>query len=224
MLPSHEEQGGLLAKRKKMLRGDVNAFIDPTELARYADGSEAAFDKELARPKRRKPVRPGAELIPLPREALERPERPDLSGADHDRSHHPSWPRRRPEGRRQGTHPDPRRLVGRDVPEEEAVEADYRAERFADYDGQMKGNNDILCLTRPDLVAELHDAYFAAGADISETNTFSGTTIAQADYRLGADVVRDINFEGARIGRSVADRWNAENPTSRASSPARSGR
>jgi len=92
------------------------------------------------------------------------------------------------------------------------VEADYRGERFADYDGQMKGNNDILCLTRPDLVAELHEAYFSAGADISETNTFSGTTIAQADYRLGAQDVRDINFEGARIGRAVADRWNAENP------------
>ena len=92
------------------------------------------------------------------------------------------------------------------------TEADYRAERFADYDGQMKGNNDILCLTRPDLVAELHDAYFAAGADISETNTFSGTTIAQADYRLGQQEVWDINLEGAKIGRSVADRWNAENP------------
>ena len=92
------------------------------------------------------------------------------------------------------------------------TEADYRAERFADYDGQMKGNNDVLCLTRPDLVAELHDAYFAAGADISETNTFSGTTIAQADYRLGEKDVWDINYEGARIGRSVADRWLKEHP------------
>lgn len=91
-------------------------------------------------------------------------------------------------------------------------EADYRAERFADYDGQMKGNNDVLCLTRPDLVAELHDAYFAAGADISETNTFSGTTIAQADYRLSEQDVWDINLEGARIGRRVADDWNARNP------------
>jgi 5-methyltetrahydrofolate--homocysteine methyltransferase len=92
------------------------------------------------------------------------------------------------------------------------AEADYRAERFADYDGQMKGNNDILCLTRPDIVADLHHQYFAAGADISETNTFSGTTIAQADYRLGAEVVRDINFEGARIARSVADAWLAKEP------------
>ncbi|KQY27376.1 5-methyltetrahydrofolate--homocysteine methyltransferase [Caulobacter sp. Root1455] len=92
------------------------------------------------------------------------------------------------------------------------AEADYRAERFADYDGQMKGNNDILCLTRPDIVADLHHQYYAAGADISETNTFSGTTIAQADYRLGSDVVRDINFEGARIARSVADEWLAKEP------------
>ncbi|MFY8209207.1 MAG: homocysteine S-methyltransferase family protein, partial [Caulobacter sp.] len=92
------------------------------------------------------------------------------------------------------------------------TEADYRAERFAAYNGQMKGNNDILCLTRPDLVAELHDAYFSAGADISETNTFSGTTIAQADYHLGEQDVWDINLEGAKIGRSVADRWNAQNP------------
>ena len=52
-------------------------------------------------------------------------------------------------------------------------EADFRGDRFADHEGQMKGNNDILCLTRPDIIADLHDQYFAAGADISETNTFS---------------------------------------------------
>ncbi len=90
-------------------------------------------------------------------------------------------------------------------------EADYRGERFADHVGQLKGNNDILCLTRPDIVAELHDAYYAAGADISETNTFSATTIAQADYELQA-AVRDINFEGARIARQVADRWTSKEP------------
>ena len=90
-------------------------------------------------------------------------------------------------------------------------EADYRGARFADHVGQLKGNNDILCLTRPDIVAELHDAYYAAGADISETNTFSATTIAQADYEL-QDAVRDINFEGARIAREVADRWTAKEP------------
>jgi 5-methyltetrahydrofolate--homocysteine methyltransferase len=91
-------------------------------------------------------------------------------------------------------------------------EEDFRGERFAAHNGQMKGNNDILCLTRPDIVAGLHDAYFAAGADISETNTFSGTTIAQDDYALDAAAVRDINLEGARIAREVADRWTAKEP------------
>jgi 5-methyltetrahydrofolate--homocysteine methyltransferase len=90
-------------------------------------------------------------------------------------------------------------------------EADYRGARFADLPGQLKGNNDILCLTRPDIVAGLHDAYYEAGADISETNTFSATSIAQADYGTGA-AVRDINFEGARLAREAADRWTAKQP------------
>ena len=79
-------------------------------------------------------------------------------------------------------------------------EDDYRGERFKDHVGQMKGNNDILCLTRPDIVGELHDAYFAAGADISETNTFSATSIGQGEYAQEA-AVRDINLAGARIAR-----------------------
>ena len=90
-------------------------------------------------------------------------------------------------------------------------EADYRGDRFADHPGQMKGNNDILCLTRPDIVGELHDAYFAAGADISETNTFSATSIGQGEYAQEA-AVRDINLAGARIAREVADRWTAKEP------------
>lgn len=90
-------------------------------------------------------------------------------------------------------------------------EADYRGERFKDHSGQLKGNNDILCLTRPDIVGDLHDEYFGAGADISETNTFSATTIAQADYELES-AVRDINFEGARIARERADAWTAREP------------
>jgi len=91
------------------------------------------------------------------------------------------------------------------------AEADYRGERFADHPSDLKGNNDLLCITRPDIIADLHDQYFAAGADISETNTFSATTIAQADYDTG-DAVRDINFEGARIAREAADRWTAAEP------------
>ena len=90
-------------------------------------------------------------------------------------------------------------------------EEDYRGERFKDHGGQMKGNNDILCLTRPDIVAELHDAYYAAGADISETNTFSSTSIGQGEYAQEA-AVRDMNLAGARIAREVADRWTEKEP------------
>jgi 5-methyltetrahydrofolate--homocysteine methyltransferase len=91
------------------------------------------------------------------------------------------------------------------------AEADYRGARFADHAVQLKGDNDILCLTRPDIIAELHDAYYAAGADISETNTFSATSIGQGEYEAQG-AVRDINFEGARIAREVADRWTAKEP------------
>src|SRR3954453_7914827 len=91
------------------------------------------------------------------------------------------------------------------------TEADYRGDRFKDHPGQMKGNNDILCLTRPDIVGELHDAYYAAGADISETNTFSSTSIGQGEYAQEA-AVRDINLAGARLAREVADRWTAKEP------------
>lgn len=91
-------------------------------------------------------------------------------------------------------------------------EADFLGERFKDHKGQMKGNNDILCLTRPDIITELHDAYYTAGADISETNTFSATTIAQDDYHLDAQACWDINFEGARLAREAADRFTAKEP------------
>ncbi len=92
------------------------------------------------------------------------------------------------------------------------TEDDYRGDRFASHEGQMKGNNDILCLTRPERVTELHNAYYAAGADISETNTFSATTIAQDDYSLDAAAVRDINLEGAKLAREAADEWTAKTP------------
>ncbi|HEY3799163.1 MAG TPA: homocysteine S-methyltransferase family protein [Caulobacteraceae bacterium] len=91
------------------------------------------------------------------------------------------------------------------------AEADFRGARFAEHAVQLKGDNDILCITRPDIIADLHDQYYAAGADISETNTFSATTIAQADYEL-QDAVRDINQEGAKLAREVADRWTAKEP------------
>ncbi|WP_374471329.1 homocysteine S-methyltransferase family protein [Phenylobacterium sp.] len=90
-------------------------------------------------------------------------------------------------------------------------EADYRGGRFGDAPGQLKGNNDLLCLTRPDIIADLHDQYYAAGADISETNTFSATSIGQAEYGMEA-AVGDINLEGARIARARADAWTAKEP------------
>jgi 5-methyltetrahydrofolate--homocysteine methyltransferase len=90
-------------------------------------------------------------------------------------------------------------------------EADYRGERFKDHVGQLKGNNDLLCLTRPDIIAELHHAYYGAGADISETNTFSATTIAQADYEMQG-AVWDINYQGAKLARAAADEWTAKEP------------
>ncbi len=91
-------------------------------------------------------------------------------------------------------------------------EADYRGDRFTAFKGQMKGNNDILCLTRPDIIASIHDDYFGAGADISETNTFCGTTIAQDDYELDAAAVWDINLKAAQIGRERADAWTEKEP------------
>jgi 5-methyltetrahydrofolate--homocysteine methyltransferase len=93
----------------------------------------------------------------------------------------------------------------------ELSEEDFRGERFSDHPLPQKGNNDILILSRPEAVAELHDVYYAAGADISETNTFSSTSIGMADYGLEG-VVRDLNLEGARIAREVADRWTAKEP------------
>ena len=91
-------------------------------------------------------------------------------------------------------------------------EQDYRGDRFQAFQSQMKGNNDILNLTRPDIIADIHDEYFGAGADISETNTFCSTTIAQDDYELHAQSVWDMNIEGARIGRERADAWTAKEP------------
>jgi 5-methyltetrahydrofolate--homocysteine methyltransferase len=91
------------------------------------------------------------------------------------------------------------------------AEADYRGEAFKAVNAELKGNNDLLCVTRPDIIADLHDQYSAAGADISETNTFSATTIGQAEYGMQA-AVRDINLQGARLAREAADRWTAKEP------------
>ena len=84
-------------------------------------------------------------------------------------------------------------------------ESDFRGERFRDHDRDVKGDPDLLNLSRPDIVTSVHDAYFEAGADITTTNTFTATSIGQADYGL-QDAVRDMNLEGARLARESADR------------------
>jgi 5-methyltetrahydrofolate--homocysteine methyltransferase len=88
------------------------------------------------------------------------------------------------------------------------VEADYRGERFADHGKDVRGNNDLLNLTRPDVVLDVHRAYVAAGADVIETNTFGSTTIALADYAM-EHLAYEMNREGARLARQAADEGEA---------------
>ena len=97
------------------------------------------------------------------------------------------------------------------IQRETLSEEDFRGAKFADHTMPLKGDNDILCLTKPELIASLHDQYYAAGADISETNTFSATTIAQADYGLES-IVTDLNLAAAQTARTVADEWTAKEP------------
>jgi 5-methyltetrahydrofolate--homocysteine methyltransferase len=90
-------------------------------------------------------------------------------------------------------------------------EEDFRKGWFENHHKSLKGNNDLLSLTRPEIIEEIHRQYFEAGADIAETNTFSGTTVAQADYDL-QDFVYEINYHSAKIARKVAAEFTALNP------------
>jgi len=90
-------------------------------------------------------------------------------------------------------------------------EADFRGDLFADHPVDLKGNNDILSLTRPDIIAGIHRAYLEAGADIITTNTFNGTSVSQADYKTGSHA-RAISEAAARIAREVADDLSADKP------------
>lgn len=94
----------------------------------------------------------------------------------------------------------------------ELDELDFRKGWFEDHTASLKGNNDLLSLTRPDIIAQIHREYLEAGADIIETNTFSGTWIAQADYGL-EKYVYDINFHSAQLAKKVADEFTALNPS-----------
>ena len=90
-------------------------------------------------------------------------------------------------------------------------EEDFRGERFKDWPLPLKGNNDLLSLTQPQALAEIHRKYFEAGADIVETNTFSGTTIAMADYGM-EELVYELNFESAKIAKQVAQEFTEKEP------------
>jgi 5-methyltetrahydrofolate--homocysteine methyltransferase len=88
-------------------------------------------------------------------------------------------------------------------------EEDFRGDRFKNYPISLKGNNDLLSITQPQAIKEVHAKYFEAGADIVETNTFSGTTIAMADYQL-EDLVYELNYQSAKIAKEVADEFTAK--------------
>jgi 5-methyltetrahydrofolate--homocysteine methyltransferase len=92
------------------------------------------------------------------------------------------------------------------------AERDYRGARFADFAHDVKGNNDLLTLTQPQIVREIHAKYLEAGADILETNTFNSTSIAMADYHM-ENLVYELNLEAAKLARSVADEYSAKTPS-----------
>jgi 5-methyltetrahydrofolate--homocysteine methyltransferase len=102
--------------------------------------------------------------------------------------------------------------MGTMIQRHQLTEDDFRNEALKSHPYPLKGNNDLLSITRPDIIMDIHRQYFAAGADIIETNTFSGTTIAQADYHLGQEWVDRINLESAKIARKVADEFTANEP------------
>jgi len=96
-------------------------------------------------------------------------------------------------------------LIQRELRGEDA----YRGERFREHSHDVAGDPDLLNITRPEVVSRIHNDYFEAGADIATTNTFTATTIGQHDYAFDADVVREMNVEGARLARQAADEWTA---------------
>ena len=87
------------------------------------------------------------------------------------------------------------------------TEEQYRGERFKDFHKDVKGNNELLSLTRPDVIRDIHEGYLAAGADLIETNTFGATTVAQEDYDM-ADLAIEMNFESAKIARAACDKYS----------------
>ncbi|MEL7479763.1 MAG: homocysteine S-methyltransferase family protein [Pseudomonadota bacterium] len=101
--------------------------------------------------------------------------------------------------------------MGTMIQEYKFAEEDYRGERFKDWHVLVKGNNDLLSLTQPDVISDIHRKYLAAGADIIETNTFNATTISMEDYEMGS-LSREINLESAKLARKVCDEFTSKEP------------
>ena len=101
--------------------------------------------------------------------------------------------------------------MGTMIQRHKLTEKDYRGERFANWGSLVKGNNDLLILTQPDIIRSIHAEYLNAGADIIETNTFNAQRISMGDYGMG-EFVREINLEGARLARHAADEYTSKNP------------
>ena len=102
--------------------------------------------------------------------------------------------------------------MGTMIQQEKLEEEDFRGDLFKKHEGELKGNNDLLSLTRPDVIRKIHQSYFAAGSDLVETNTFSATSIAMADYHL-EDVVYDLNVASAKLAREAADEAMSKDPS-----------
>jgi 5-methyltetrahydrofolate--homocysteine methyltransferase len=101
--------------------------------------------------------------------------------------------------------------MGTMIQEHKLEEHEYRGERFVDWHSDVKGNNDLLTLTQPQIIFDIHCAYLAAGADILETNTFNATSISMADYNMQS-LAKEINIEAAKLARCAADQVSAQTP------------
>src|SRR5882724_2972502 len=101
--------------------------------------------------------------------------------------------------------------MGTMIQRHKPTEADYRGERFKDHPHELRGNNDLFVLTRPEMIAEIHGLYLAAGSDLIETNTFSSNAIAQADYHLES-IVYDLNVAAARLAKRACAEWTQRTP------------
>ena len=101
--------------------------------------------------------------------------------------------------------------MGTQIQQHKLTELDYRGERFADWHRDLKGNNELLSLTQPRIIEDIHRAYFEAGADIAETNTFNAQRVSMADYGM-EELSYELNLASAQLARKVADEFTAKEP------------